>query len=222
MCTVSWLHRPGGYDLFCNRDEKLTRAVAGPPRIHETGGVSWIAPSDPDGGGTWIAANAEGVALCLLNGRGDSAGVRSRGLLIPDLVWARCADDAVFLLDQTDLAIYAPFTLLLLEPDAPAKVATWDGARLDWECDPQSPLTSSSVDPDRAHAERLQEFARLGTRNPAALLRFHASHGAAAGPFSACMHRNDAETVSFSHVSVTSREIRFDYHPGAPCRAIAA
>jgi hypothetical protein len=101
-------------------------------------------------------------------------------------------------------------------------VASWDGARLAWACDPQLPLTSSSVDPERARCERLVEFARLAPSSPAALRRFHASHGAAAGPFSTCMHRDDAETVSFSQISVTRREIRFEYQPGAPCRALAA
>ena len=25
MCTVSWFHEPGGYQLLCNRDEKFSR-----------------------------------------------------------------------------------------------------------------------------------------------------------------------------------------------------
>ena len=222
MCTVSWLHRPRGYDLFCNRDEKRTRAVAAPPRVSEAGGVRWIAPSDPDGSGTWIAVNDDGLAVCLLNGRAGTFGVRSRGLLIPDLIWARCVDDAAFLLGRTDLSVYAPFTLLLIEPDAPPQVANWDGACLAWQPEPLSPITSSSVDADRARGERLREFARFDVSTPAALRRFHASHGAAPGPFSTCMHRDDAETVSFSWISVTRNEVRFEYIPGAPCRALAA
>ena len=33
MCTVTWLEDEFGYQLFCNRDEKLVRSSAEPPRI---------------------------------------------------------------------------------------------------------------------------------------------------------------------------------------------
>jgi hypothetical protein len=35
------------------------------------------------------------------------------------------------------------------------------------------------------------------------------------------MHREDAHTVSFSHIIVTEGQIRFEYLPAAPC-ALAA
>src|SRR5207247_8144580 len=88
MCTVSWLHEPGGYQLLCNRDEKLTRAAALPPRIRERDGVRYVAPVDGDFGGAWIGSNEFGVSICLLTGVGEPHGYRSRGLLIPDLLSA--------------------------------------------------------------------------------------------------------------------------------------
>ena len=33
MCTVSWIHDKDGYQLLCNRDEKLTRKPALEPRL---------------------------------------------------------------------------------------------------------------------------------------------------------------------------------------------
>ena len=49
-------------------------------------------------------------------------------------------------------------------------------------------------------------------------LAFHASHGAEASAYSACMHRPDAETVSFTRVKVTGSEVVVRYSPASPCR----
>jgi hypothetical protein len=94
------LHRRDGYDLFCNRDERKSRMPARPPRIACTNGVLHIAPSDPDGGGTWIGANEYGVTLCLVNAfpvnwkPGDRS-LSSRGLLVKELLASRSALEAV-------------------------------------------------------------------------------------------------------------------------------
>src|SRR5262249_13598641 len=127
-------------------------------------------------------------------------------------------------LRQLDLAPFAPFTLLVLEPDQSAILARWDGSRLtvDPAADEHMPLTSSSYDPLGVRAVRLNEFSRrippAEPADPALLYWFHSSHGASADAYSPCMHRDDAETVSFSWVIVTPREIRFLYSPAAPCR----
>jgi hypothetical protein len=224
MCTVSWLHQPGGYHLLCNRDEKRTRGVAAGPRVMERGGVRYIAPNDPDRGGTWIAVNEYGVGLCLLNGPAGPPGARSRGLIIPDLVWAGCIDDCALLLRNMDLARFAPCTLLMLEPARQAIVAHWDGSTLDVNAaaDDQIPLTSSSFDAEGVRRARLNEFARhTGSQagvEPSDLYRFHSCHGPSPDAYSPCMHRDDAETVSFSWAVVSAREIRFLYLPVAPCR----
>ena len=220
MCTVSWLHQPGGYHLLCNRDERRTRGIADPPRVFERAGADYIAPMDPDFGGAWIAVNEHGVSLCLLNGPGRR-GTQSRGLIIPDLIWARSIDDCVFLLQQSDLCPFAPFTLLMLEPGQPATVAAWDGMCLTIDPDARAPLTSSSYDPEGVRRERLREFARLNRGDIGSLRRFHASHAGSSGAHGACMHRSDAETVSFSEVVVQDGRIRFDYLPAAPCARVA-
>ena len=225
MCTVSWLHQPGGYHLLCNRDEKRTRGIAAGPRVEEWGGVRYVAPMDPDRGGTWIAVNEYGVGLCLLNGdtRGHAPGLRSRGLLMPELAWARCIDDCALLLSRMDFACFARFTLLLLEPGPPAMIATWDGVRFDLNParDSHMPLTSSSFDPEGVRLARVAEFARhTGGRalEPADLYNFHSCHGSQPDAYSPCMHRADAETVSFSWAVVSQSEVRFLYLPAAPCR----
>jgi hypothetical protein len=69
---------------------------------------------------------------------------------------------------------------------------------------------------------RRREFDRIvGTgaqRGSGALFAFHASHASCPGAYSPCMHRPDAETVSFSWIRVRPGEIEFFYSPAAPCR----
>jgi hypothetical protein len=227
MCTVSWVHQPDGYHLLCNRDERRTRGTALAPCVVERGGVRYIAPVDPHGCGTWLSANEFGISVCLLNG---SAGVepsgirRSRGLLLRELAWAPCADECVLWLRHLDLSPLAPFSIVIMEPGRSAILAQWNGLELtvDPAGDRHMPLTSSSYDAAGVRRARLNEFARLidTTRpiDPALLYRFHSSHGMARDAYSTCMHRPDAETVSFSWVIVSRNEVRFLYSPGAPCQ----
>src|SRR4051812_28549560 len=133
MCTVSWVHQPGGYHLLCNRDEKLTRGPALAPMVTARGGVRYVAPIDADFGGTWLAANEFGVSVCLLNSGGVPQAVgprRSRGLLLRELAWASTADECGLWLRQFDLAPFAPFVLLILEPGRSAVLAEWNGQSL--------------------------------------------------------------------------------------------
>ena len=228
MCTVSWVHQPGGYHLLCNRDEKRTRGRAFAPTVIECGGVRYVAPIDADCGGTWIAANEFGVSLCLLNGeagRGSATGRRSRGLLVRELAWAASAGECVLWLKQLDLGLFAPFTLVVLEPGKPAILTDWDGGNVtvDLSGDSHMPLTSSSYDAAGVRRVRRNHLASLtgpaGQVDPAALYRFHCSHGSSPDAYSPCMHRADAETVSFSWVIVTREETRFSYSTAAPCQS---
>ena len=228
MCTVSWVHQPDGYHLLCNRDEKRTRGAAFGPRVVERGGIRYIAPVDSDGGGTWLSANEFGISVCLLNG---SVGVepfgirRSRGLLLRELAWAPSAGECALWLRQLDLGPFAPFSLVILEPGQSAILAQWNGIELtvDPAGDRHMPLTSSSYDAAGVRRARLNEFARrAGARlhaDPTLLYWFHSSHGAAPDAYSTCMHREDAETVSFSWVIVSRDTIRFLYSPDAPCQS---
>jgi len=231
VCTVSWVHQHRGYDLLCNRDEKRTRATAFAPRVVECGGVRYIAPIDPDSGGSWLSANDFGLSLCLLNGQPEFEPVgsrRSRSLLIRDLAWAPSAGECGLWTRQLDLRPFSPFSLVILEPGRSAILARWDGSELviDSAGDAHMPLTSSFYDADGVRRSRLNEFAsRLSPArplDPALLYWFHSSHGGKPDAYSTCMHRSDAETVSFSWVIVTREAIRFLYSPGAPCRSRAS
>ena len=230
MCTVSWIHDDGGYHLLCNRDEKKERPAALAPRVDQRGWVRFIAPVDPQFGGSWIAVNEFGVSVCLLNGASPvnaTTALRSRGLIVRDLIWAESTENCALWLNQLDLSHVAPFTVLLLQPGTPAIIGEWSGECVNVirSADSHMPLTSSSHDASGAREIRRREFQSLTTAaglvDLPLLYAFHRGHGPAPSAYSTCMHRPDAETVSFSHISVTPKEIRFSYWPAAPCKVVA-
>ena len=220
MCTVTWLHEHGGFHLFSSRDEKHSRRPAEPPGIFETRGVRWIAPIDPDQGGSWISANEFGLALCLLNGNGGHGRI-SRGHLIRELAVASDQREIAARLEKTDLSAYAPFALAILERGASAMLFDWNGCALASlaNADGQLPLASSSVDASAARRARAELFETLQPRPVADLVNFHSSHLPEPGPLSPCMHRAEASTVSFTHVHVAAQCVRMTYYPGPLCRS---
>lgn len=235
MCTVTWTHEADGYQLLCNRDEKRSRLPASHPRLEKSRGAAYLAPCDGDFGGSWLAVNSFGVSLCLLNGTASGvtseveapAAQRSRGLLIRDLATARSQGDALTAIAGMDLTIYPPFTLVSLEPGMASSLVEWDGREMSVFLNAERflPLVSSSVDPLGVRQRRAETYQRLIRENGAcrsgALFSFHSSHSPAPGPYSPCMHRPDAETVSFSRVRVTAEEVEFFYSPAAPCQWVA-
>lgn len=255
MCTVSWLLEANGYQLFFNRDEQRSRSIARPPQHHDYEGISALMPVDPDGGGSWISVNEQGLSLCLLNfyqGRLPDGVLKSRGQLLKSLSTLGSQQDISAELATINLRQYAPFTLLAF-----ARVASgtgsieissrgyqWDGVELT-RLNISSPMTSSSVEFDSVSAARQQRFKGL-SENPGAdqLLAYHQSHQfkdshqpekslrpkkssdhqrlqngrLIEGHQSVCMHRDDAHTVSFSHIEVSTDQVLFSYLDGSPCQ----
>jgi hypothetical protein len=220
---VTWIFSDDGYELRANRDEKFTRAPAAGPRTYGRAGVRFIAPTDGDFGGTWVGVNELGLSLCLLN-RVGLPGQTSRGLLVLDLLSSVSIDDASARLLAADVSAYGPFTLAMIERRGRTAVFDWDGREIGARGEPRPPLVSSSFDPAGVQSTRRREFARLAD-TPAgldarALESFHESHSDGASAYSPCMHRPDAETVSFSRVRVSMSEVEFYYTPAAPCRGV--
>ncbi len=225
MCTVSWLPAPGGYTLCFNRDERHTRGPALPPEHRVAAGRAFLAPYDSDHGGTWLAVNDAGLTLALLNRYGPRRGTamgpaRSRGLVILELIGAGGVTAALQALERADLRHTAPFVLVALEPDRPPRLAEWDGAILAMATHHAPGLlhTSSAVQEPEVAAARRAHFAAAAPGTPAALAALHHSHHPARGKCSVCMHRDDAETRSFSQVTVTAERVTLQHVPDAPCR----
>ena len=240
MCTVSWIRGADDYQLFFNRDERRTRLQALPPRLLSRDGVRFLAPVDGDFGGTWISTNEFGISLCLLNGANltGSSGppptaARSLGLLLPELISSANISDVYDRLQRTDFAYYAPLTLVGMGLGAAAVAIEWDGRQRVSNVMEQScfMLTSSSFQTEAVCQTRQTEFARIiAVRTPdssptpdqAAFLQFHASHVPSRSAYSTCMHRPDAETVSFSQITATAQSTELLYSPAAPCQQVQA
>ena len=95
----------------------------------------------------------------------------------------------------------------------------WDGLE-PARPEPGELLCSSSLERARAQEVRAGVLARLaGSRPPTGetLEHFQRSHEPARGPWSPCMHREDASTVSASQVRVLRSTVAMRYAAGPPC-----
>lgn len=228
MCTASWLLDKTGYQVFFNRDEQIGRARALPPtEFTSEQNIHFLMPVDPVGKGSWIATNEHGLTLCLLNfyqGQTPSGDLVSRGQLVKS--YAHYSDAETLIANFTKLSLdrYAPFTLVVFDAQLSSeqghvKALQWNGKTL-VDSLPLPPLISSAVDADRVRASRRNLFAKFNTieESTTSRLLFHHSHEPMQGHCSPCMHRDDAQTVSFTHVIVTKTDIRVNYQDGSPCQ----
>ncbi|MDA8018675.1 MAG: NRDE family protein [Thermoanaerobaculia bacterium] len=233
MCTATWiaLPEPGSYELYFNRDESRARGRALPPaRLGDHDDISVLAPRDADAGGSWIAANSRGVAVCLLNRYQDAERVavpedrrRSRGLLVLDLATSASVSEVARRLSRQELERYPAFTVLAAHPDQPPVSFRWTGSDLLPPEQPSWPVSSSGYDADaaaRARRELWLEIANDRAGTPEQALELHRSHRPARGAVSPCMHRADASTVSLTVLRIESERIGMRYADGPPCTTL--
>ena len=227
MCTASWLLENNGYQLFFNRDEKIGRTQAIPPRqFVAADGTIFVMPVDPQGQGSWIAANEYGLTICLLNfyqGETPHGPLISRGQLLKKFAASTSAKTIITTLQTFSLHKFAPFTFVIFDGSLNqhreyVRAVQWDGNNLT-DSLPLPPLISSAAKADEVRDYRRQLFQQHQNSGDSlqSLLAFHRSHNQEEGYLSPCMHRADAHTVSFTHIRVTEEEINIDYQPGAPC-----
>ena len=229
MCTVTFIARQRGYCLGMNRDEKLTRPTGLPPKEKKVNGRAVISPSEP-GGGTWIAVNDHGTTLALINWYSIAARVGgkavSRGEVINSMSAAISADVEDDALNGLPLDRINPFLLIGIYPVTGEIIEwRWNLSQLvrkshRWKA---QQWISSGFDEPTAQSVRGKTFQRAARQHSAGsvgwLRRLHRSHSPEAGPFSTCMHRADAATVSYTEVTISLSQARMRYHEGAPCQS---
>ena len=227
MCTVTVIPGRSGFRLAMNRDESLTRVTGLPPVVRTVDAVRVLHPSEP-GGGTWISVNDRGCAFALVNWYAITAtppaGAVSRGQVALALRALDSSDAAGGTLASLPLEGLPPFRVLGVFP-ADRRIVEWRWNLQDLEAveHPWRPgqWSSSGFDEPGAQRERRRDFeaALAGTRSPDAawLDRLHASHGPVRGPYSTCMHRSDAATVSFTAVEVDPHRVSMRHAAGPPC-----
>jgi Transport and Golgi organisation 2 len=186
MCTLTFAPTNEGFRAGMNRDEQRTRPPALSPEIFSGGYAQAIYPREA-GGGTWIACSSHGNFFALLNwysAETDTLGpkIKTRGELIPSLVYELDSRSTANRLAEIDLAGMHPFRLVgAFSREKVLCEWRWDGKHLD------------------------------------CLQKLHKSHDPEPGPYSICMHRPDAATVSYTQVEFTPREISMVYVAGPPC-----
>jgi hypothetical protein len=229
MCTVSFIARKHGYVLAMNRDEKLSRAKGLPPKVISIGERKVICPSEP-GGGTWIALNDSQVTFALINWYSISAsveiGAASRGAVVNAVRLAGSPDSVSGILAKLPLGKINPFRLIGIFP-ASRQVIQWQWDRKKLACKNHrwraQQWISSGFDEPVAQRVRSKTFRRVLKQKSAGSLNWirslHRSHSPQAGPFSTCMHRRDAATVSYTEVSVSPQEAIMRHHAEALCKS---
>jgi hypothetical protein len=229
MCTVTFIARKHGYALGMNRDEKLTRIQGLPPARHQIRQRSALFPSEP-GGGTWMGVNDAGVTFALINWYAVPSRVLgkpvSRGAVVREmLAWPTPTitrlSFAAFPLAQTN-----PFRLIAIFPCQRGVYEwRWDLSRLRQLRHPWRSniwISSGFDEPGAQHTRRaaFDETVRIsGLERANDLHRLHSSHHSGPGPYSVCMHRPDAATVSYTEVVVNASQARMLHYSGPPCRS---
>jgi len=229
MCTISWLIKDNNYHIFFNRDEQRSRACAISPHIMNVKDTQVLLPIDPSGNGSWISTNEFGLTLCLLNyyqGSTPKGILTSRGLLLKNLSSFSSVKDIDIHLRKLKFQQYASFSLLAFELDdnglVSKKAWQWNGKELT-SVFLNSPFTSSSVSFEEVSQSRLLLAQQLlEPQSIDAFVNYHKSHHPSKGHLSVCMHRDDAKTVSFSHIHVSPTQSIFNYKNDSPCSDITS
>jgi hypothetical protein len=222
MCTVSVIAQPGLLRLVSNRDERRSRAAAIPPSSRSIDGVRVLAPTDPVSGGTWIACNAAGLAIALLNvnpAKPDGrVPPRSRGDIVPFLIKHKSLDNVAAAASQIDTTLYAPFRLVAVHADVADVLELVPAIRKAERHTLAIPrmFTSSGLGDAQVEGPRRELFNRLvidegpGDRR-AQQDQFHAHRWSDRPELSVWMARDDAWTVSRTMIEIGEREIVMHY-----------
>jgi len=245
MCTLTWSITADGYFLAFNRDEALQLAPALPPQMSSLPGGAQVAfPVDPQGGGTWIAANDAGVSLCLLNDYASTArrkraglppvvapdGHVSPGLLVKELCAVRSLFELLQALGRVSMEKYRPFILVAFERRREPQAFVWDGEQLEQRLAPRCPVTSSVFSALEVEEHRRSLFAATFKPSeepePERLLAFHRTRESGREAWSVAMKREGSADFpeypdGFATLSLTTIEVGRDhsvlrYFPGDP------
>ncbi|MEM9064323.1 MAG: NRDE family protein [Planctomycetota bacterium] len=227
MCTVSVIPIEGGVRLVSNRDEGRRRASALAPEDRQTPRGRAVWPTDPEGGGTWIAAADHGLVLTLLNGNPavplDRTGLDlvSRGVIIPALIGEASAREAIAGLASDavgqPLERFAHFRLVAADASGGLYDARWDreSLRVTEHAEPIAAFASSGLGDGEVEV-RIPLFDELVRHEPTpeAQDRYHRHVWPGREPVSVMMSREAARTVSVTVCEVrTHTPGRLVYEP---------
>lgn len=228
MCTLTFVPTEEGYVAGMNRDENRSRPLAIAPKRFDLRGAASIYPRESSGG-TWIGCNSRGSLLALLNwndARPQFGGtkVRSRGVLIPELIGGDDLVDTHARYARLDLSGVLPFRLVGVFPrESVITEWRWDGRRRQeskfaWGKRHWFSSSVSDALAERGRGRTCEKAERNRSMELVSWVRnLHQSHDPVPGPFSICVHRKDAATVSYTEVRCNGKGVSMSYRAGNPC-----
>jgi uncharacterized protein with NRDE domain len=181
MCTVSFVNVNGKIIITSNRDEKVIRPSAIPPKDYTINGKNIIFPKDPKAGETWFVVDVDGTVLALLNGADEKHKVqlpyrKSRGLIVLDIISSASPKD---FWHEIDLEIIEPFTLILFQNNELFQLR-WNGNQKETKAldiNKYHVWSSSTLYPKEIRDKRSDWFYTFLQTNPqiseTEMLRFH-------------------------------------------------
>lgn len=229
MCTVTFTPRESGYALAMNRDEQRSRVIGLPVRRYESDKRHALGPSEP-GGGTWINLNDQGTTLALINWYSIKAalgnGTVSRGSIIQSMRWLNTPKEIQVGLEQQSLKNTKAFRLIGVFPhERQLHEWQWNTNVLKHVEHPwQTGIwISSGYDEPGAELRRRATFEHANKQGNADsiqwLRKLHRSHRPGCGPYSICMHRQDAVTVSYTEVEMDKTKATMRHLAESPCKS---
>ncbi len=231
MCTLSWKIQNESLTLVFNRDERLSRPEARPPDVEVIDGVRVLAPTDPEGGGTWIAANERGMVICLMNNyqagshEKPDREYQSRGLLVRSLSPQTDLHQLRRVLADLDMHAYRPFHLIVFPGAFPPIEWQWNGKQLTEIVGALPLLTSSGPLPGYV-AKKRARLLRKATHDfiqdisDEEQLSLHRRRRPWPPGISIAMKRKNRGTVSLTQVKVNPGEVVMRYQPGDPATTL--
>jgi uncharacterized protein with NRDE domain len=230
MCTVTFIARKNGYALGMNRDEKLSRVQGLPPAKHLVNGRAAMFPSEP-GGGTWIGVSDAGVTFALINWYSVTSRVSHNVLSRGEVTRALLASDDLLsaeeYLARFQLKRTNPFRVIGVFPQNAAVVEwRWNLSALervthDWK--PNIWISSGFDEPGADNSRRETFTAAMRSpwkKNSQWLRRLHSSHAPTASPYSICMHRDDAASISYTEIEVDKSSAKLAHVAGPLCQVM--
>ena len=181
MCTVSFVYSQDKIIITSNRDEKVIRPNAIPPKEHTINGKSIFFPKDPKAGGTWFAVDVYGTVLVLLNGAEEKHEVKlpyrkSRGLIVLAIISSESPKD---FWNQIYLENIEPYTLVLYQNNQLFQLR-WNGNQkesISLPLNKKHIWSSATLYSKEIRAKRSDWFYTFLDQNPAIseteLLNFH-------------------------------------------------
>ena len=206
--------------ITSNRDEKMIRPAAIPPKKTEKGSNFLYYPVDAKAGGTWFITNDKGDVGVLLNGAYEKHLPKeryrqSRGSILPALFAAENLLDA---LGNFDFDSIENCTLILFA-DGKLSECIWDGTNVTLKkLDETKQYIWSSVTLYNTEmiAARRHWFKAFISANPnpslEEMIHFHTNTGKGNDEFGLKMNRNNEMlTVSITSVSVLEESTTLKY-----------